>query len=417
MTMKVLLLNATDIDGGAARAAFRLHQGLQGIEVESQLLVQRKLGDSPGVITAQNQFEAELAKVKWRLDRLPMQIYPGRTQEAYSLAWFPERIGSKVAQINPELINLHWVGEGLVKIETIAKFNKPIVWTFHDMWAFTGGCHYASECQRYRESCGACPQLESHKPNDLSNWVWRRKQKSWKNLNLTIVTPSKWLAKCSQDSSLFQEVRVEVIPNGIDVKKYRPINRQTARELLDLPQDKQLVLFGAMRATTHKRKGFEQLQATLLQLCKSGWQDKLELVVFGASHGTLSKELGFNCHYLGKLGDELSLVLAYSAADVFVLPSLEDNLPNTIMESLACGTPCVAFKIGGMPDMIEHEQNGYLAEAYNIDDLAKGIAWVLENPERYQKLSQRAREKVVQEFTQEIQARRYLSLFSEMVKQ
>ncbi len=414
--MKVLLLNATDIEGGAARAAFRLHQGLQGIEVESQLLVQRKLSDSSKVMTLQNQLEAELAKVRWRLDRLPMQMYRGRTQEAYSLGWLPETIGSKVAQINPDLINLHWLGEGFVKIETIGQFNKPLVWTFHDMWAFTGGCHYASECQRYLESCGACPQLESHKPNDLSNWVWRRKQKAWTNLNLTVVSPSVWLANCIKSSALFKNVRLEVIPHGIDIKKYRPINRQTARELLQLPQDKQLVLFGAMRATSHKRKGFTQLQAALQELSKSGWQDKIELVVFGSSLPEKPPDLGFQQHYLGRLYDDLTLTLVYAAANVIVVPSIQEVFGQTASESMACGTPVVAFRGTGVEDIVSHQETGYLAEPYHIDDLAKGIAWVLENPERYQKLSQRAREKVEQEFTLEIQARRYLSLFSEMVK-
>ncbi|WP_346341579.1 glycosyltransferase family 4 protein [[Phormidium] sp. ETS-05] len=413
--MKVLLVNTTDIEGGAARAAFRLHQGLLGMQVDSKLLVQRKLSDDPRVIEPVKKLEQEVAKLRQTLDRLPMQVYPGRTKEAYSLGWLPDRVATKVQQLNPDVVNLHWVGEGFVNIATLQKLHQPIVWTFHDMWGFTGGCHYALECDRYETSCGACPQLQSSKPGDLSHWVWQRKRKAWENLNLTIVTPSKWLAKCTRESALFAKTRVEVIPNGIDVQKYRPLDRHTARSLLELPQDKQLVLFGAMRATTHKRKGFEPLQAALLQLSKSGWQDKIELVVFGASHGRLSEELGFKCHYLGKLGDELSLVLAYSAADVFVLPSLQDNLPNTIMESLACGTPCVAFDIGGMPDMIEHEQNGYLAAAYNIDDLAQGIAWVLENGSRHQKLSQRAREKVETEFTLEIQARRYLSVYGEMV--
>ena len=153
------------------------------------------------------------------------------------------------------------------------------------------------------------------------------------------------------------------------------------------------------------------MQPALQELSQAGWQDKLELMVVGASRPEKPPELGFKSHYLGTLTDDLTLALAYAAADVFIAPSLQDNLPNTVLEAISCGTPCVAFNIGGMPDMIEHEQNGYLAEPYQIDDLVRGIIWTLENEERYQKLSHRAREKAEQEFALEIQARRYLSLF------
>jgi glycosyltransferase involved in cell wall biosynthesis len=313
------------------------------------------------------------------------------------------------------VINLHWINAGYLQVETIAKFNKPLVWTLHDMWAFTGGCHYSQDCDRYTASCGACPQLHSSKDWDLSRWVWQRKAKAWRNLNLTIVTPSSWLAKCARSSSLFQEQRVEVIPYGLDTEKYKPLNRQVARELLNLPQDKQLVLFGALSATGDQRKGFHLLQPALQDLSKSGWQDRLELVIFGSSEPANPPELGFKAHYLGTLNDDISLALVYSAADVFVAPSVQDNLANTVLEAIACGTPCVAFNIGGMPDMIEHQKNGYLAQAYKTEDLAQGIAWVLENNERHGKLGARAREKAQQEFTLEIQARRYLSLFTEIL--
>jgi glycosyltransferase involved in cell wall biosynthesis len=181
-----------------------------------------------------------------------------------------------------------------------------------------------------------------------------------------------------------------------------------------LPQDKQLILFGSLKATGDKRKGFHLLQPALRDLSKSGWQDRLELVIFGASEPDNPPDFGLKAHYLGTFSDDLSLALVYSAADVFVLPSTQENLANTVMEAIACGTPCVAFNIGGMPDMIEHQKNGYLAQAYKNEDLAQGIAWVLENEERHQKLSHRACEKAQQEFTVEIQARRYLSIFTEI---
>jgi len=413
--IKVLLLNTSDIKGGAGRAAYRLHQGLQIISVDSQMLVQDKSSDSKTVIAPSTRLGESLARTRVAFDRLPLKFYPKRAQSTFSLQWLPDKAVPKIAQLEPDIINLHWIGEAFIRVETMSKFNRPLVWTLHDMWAFTGGCHYSQDCDRYTASCGTCPQLCSRENWDLSRWVWQRKSKDWKNLNLTIVTPSRWLGKCASSSSLFKNIRVEIIPNGLNVGTYKPLHRQAARELLKLPQDKKIILFGSLQATGDKRKGFHLLQPALQELSKSGWKDKLELVVFGSSKPEHPPELGFKAHYLGTFSDDLSLAIVYSAADVLVLPSTQENLANTVMEALACGTPCVAFDIGGMPDMIEHQKNGYLAQPYKIEDLAQGIAWVLENKERHQKLSYHAREKVEQEFTLEIQASRYVSIFSEIL--
>jgi glycosyltransferase involved in cell wall biosynthesis len=403
--MKPLIISTSDIQGGAARSAYRLHQGFKSINVESQMLVQTKYSDDSKVIgaSASSGIGNAVSGLKLTLDRLPLKLYSG-CSTSYSLPWLPEKIAAKVNQINPDL-----------NIETITQFNKPLIWTFHDMWAFTGGCHYNQECASYTSSCGACPQLHSYKEADLSRWIWHRKAKAWKNLNLTIVTPSRWLASCARASSLFKDRRIEVIPYGLDIQKYRPMNKEFAREILNLPQDKKLILFGSLQATSDKRKGFHLLQPALNELSALGWQEQLELVVFGASKSDKSTTFGFKSHYLGTLNDDLSLALAYSAADVFIAPSVQDNLPNTVMEAIACGTPSVAFDIGGMPDMIEHQRNGYLAQPFKIEDLAKGIAWVLENKQRHQKLSHRAREKTEQEFALEIQAKRYCSVFKSLV--
>ena len=414
--MNVLLLSTFDVKGGAARAAYRLHQGFKNIDHHSQMLVQTKHSDDRQVIgfSDTSGIGKAITGSRLSLNQLPLRFYPDHVS-FYSLQWLPDNIASKVIQLNPDVINIHWICNSYLQIETLAKLNKPLVWTLHDMWPFTGGCHYSGECDRYMASCGSCPLLGSSKNWDLSRWVWQRKAKAWKNLNLTIVSPSYWLAKCASSSYLFQDLPIKVIPNSIDTKKYRPINRQVARELLGLPQDKQLVLFGSIKATKDKRKGFQFLQPVLQKLSQSGWQDKLELVVFGASRSDNLPDFGLPSHYVGNLNDDLSLATVYSAADVFVLPSVQDNLPNTIMEAIACGTPCVAFNIGGIPDLIEHQKNGYLAQPFKTDDLAQGIAWVLEKEERHQKLSYRAREKAEQEFALQIQAGRYLSLFKEIM--
>jgi glycosyltransferase involved in cell wall biosynthesis len=412
--IKPLLINTNDINGGAARAAYRLHRGLQNIGVDSQMLVEDKQSDDYTVISPISKVSKGIGKLKPTLDILPLQLYPQRDRSTYSVQWLPDQLAAQVAQINPDVINLHWINGGYLKIETIAKFNKPIVWTLHDMWAFTGGCHYNGDCTNYTNSCGACPQLHSNKEKDLSRWIWQRKAKAWQNLNITIVTPSHWLAKCAASSSLLKDMRIEVIPNGLDTKQYKPIQKSVARSILGLPEDKQLILFGAMSATSDPRKGFNFLQSALQNLSQSGWRERAELVVLGASEPKNHLELGFKSHYLGRLNDDISLSLVYAAADVFIAPSVQDNLPSTVMESLACATPCVAFDIGGMCDMIEHQQNGYLAKPFDIEDLARGIAWVLEDEERLRKLGVNGLEKVGDNFTLAINSQNYLDLYEDL---
>lgn len=413
--MKVLLINASDCEGGAARAAQRLQHGLNRSHIDAQMLVQSRTGVGAKVIAPQTRVAQGIARSRISFDALPLKFYPKSQGHNFSVQWLPDRLAAQVTHLHPDVINLHWLGEGFVRVESLAQIQRPLVWTLHDMWPFTGGCHYAFGCDRYEQSCGQCPQLGSKREQDLSRWIWQRKHKAWQNVDLTVVAVSHWLADCARQSSLFGQRRIEVIPNGIDSDLYRPIDKQWARQVLRLPLDKTLILFGAVSATDDQRKGFHLLQPALQSLCQSGWRDRLELVVFGSERPTQPPELGTTIHYLGSLRDDLSLALAYAAADVFVLPSLEENLANTMMEALACGTPCVAFKIGGMPDLIEHELNGYLAKPYDIEDLAQGLAWIIGDSVRWQQLSQRSREKVMQEFTQQQQVDRYCRLFSTLV--
>ncbi|MFM5961135.1 MAG: glycosyltransferase, partial [Dolichospermum sp.] len=197
-----------------------------------QILVESKSSDDYTVIAPTSKLGKGIGKLKPTLDALPLQFYPQRDRSTYSVQWLPDNLAAQVAQINPDVINLHWINGGYLKIETIAKFKKPIVWTLHDMWAFTGGCHYNGDCMNYTNSCGACPQLHSNKEKYLSRWIWQRKAKAWQELNLTIVTPSHWLAKCAASSSLLKNLKIEVIPNGLDTKQYKPVEKSVARTIL-----------------------------------------------------------------------------------------------------------------------------------------------------------------------------------------
>jgi glycosyltransferase involved in cell wall biosynthesis len=303
---------------------------------------------------------------------------------------------------------------GFMKIETLKQFKKPIVWTLHDMWPFTGGCHYDEGCGRFQQSCGNCPILSSGREHDLSRDIWGRKKKFWSDVPFVAVTPSRWLADMARSSSLFKDKRIEVIPNGIDTDKYQPLDKRVAREAYGLPQDKHLVLFSAFSGTTDKRKGNQFLVPALRKMASTGWAEKTELVVIGEHAPLNPPELGMKVHYLGYLRDEVSKVLLNSAVDVTVAPSVQENLSNSVMESLACGTPVVAFKIGGMPDMIDHQRSGYLARPFEFDDLAVGITWVLENAERHRMLSQHARKTAVERYALKAVANLYLALYRDI---
>jgi glycosyltransferase involved in cell wall biosynthesis len=409
--MKVLNLSAFDLAGGAARAAYRIHQGLLGIDLDSQLVVQHKQSNDRTVMTAESKL---LAKLRSTGDAYPLNLYRHR-QQLFSPQWFPDNLLKSVDRFKPDIINLNWVCNGFVPVSALAKFKQPLVWTLQDMWAFTGGCHYTLGCDRYTGSCGNCPQLQSDREIDLSRAVWQRKATAWKNLNLNIVAPSQWMATCVKASSLFQNIQVEVIPFGLDTTVFKPIDSRLARELLNLPQDKQLILFGAIDATGDTRKGFHLLQTALKQLSQTGWSDRIELVIFGSSKPDRPLDLGFPIHYLGKLQDDLSLRVAYAAADVMIAPSIEEAFGQTASESLACGTPVVVFANTGLEDIVDRQQNGYVADYCDPEDLARGIAWVLEDSQRHQSLRHAARHKAEREYAMDVQAHRYLSLFHKIL--
>ncbi|MDJ1169591.1 glycosyltransferase family 4 protein [Roseofilum sp. BLCC_M154] len=412
--MKVTLLSRSDVGGGASVAVRRLYYALNDARIDATLLVGNKNREETVLVNDSKVGKARGLVTRF-LDNLPIKTYDKSSKSLFSVQWVPDEVSGKLKILKPDVVNLHWISQGFMQVETLAQLPYPLVWTSHDMWGFTGGCHYTEGCDRYLKSCGQCPQLNSSKDNDLSRWIWQRKAKAWCNLPLTIVTPSHWLADCARNSSLFANKRIEVIPNGLNTKIYKPMNRRAARERLNLPADKHLVLFGALNPTSDPRKGFQYLEPALKSLSQSDWKDKIELVIFGASRPEQEPELGFKIHYLGQFKDDVALSLIYASVDLFVAPSVQDNLPNTIMESMACGTPVVAFKIGGIPDMIEHENNGYLAQPFESEDLAQGMGWILQDQERYNELCDRARRKVEQEFTLEIQAKNYLDLFTELI--
>ena len=413
--MKSLLINTSDISGGAARAAYRIHKGLQGMGIDSKMLVQTKLSDDKTVMDPGNKLKKGLALLRPTFDSAFKNLFSGGSKTIFSPAWLPfSNIHSQIKSIAPDIVHLHWICGGMLRIEELKRIKKPIIWTFHDMWAFTGGCYYNAGCEQFQQDCGDCPQLNISSKNDLSWSILRRKKKAWAGLDITIVTPSNWLAKCAKNSSLFGGHRVEVIHNGLDLNLFKPINKTTARKIWDLPINKKLILFGAMDATSDYRKGFDLLYKGLKQLAAK-WSNKAELVVFGASEPENPPDFALPVHYLGLLHDDVSLALLYSATDVMVVPSRQDNLSNTVVEPLSCGTPVVAYDVGGMPDIIDHKLNGYLAKPFDTSDLAAGINCVLSDENRHKELCIKAREKAMNCFDIKKVAGQYAELYREVL--
>lgn len=414
--MKILHLSTNDAIGGAARAAFRLHRGLVGCGVHSSMLVQTKYSNDPLVSGSDTQIGRLVSIFKYLVDSTPAIVNRCGRGATFSPAILPDRILRYATRVAPDIVHLHWISGGFMRIETITDLDRPIVWTLHDMWPFTGGCHYDGECCRYTGSCGYCPELKSVANDDLSWRIWQRKVKAWRGVPMTIITPSRWMARCAASSSLFSEADIRVIPNGIDTSLFQPGDRSMARKTLGLPLDQRLILFGAMSPTSDPRKGFQHLLPAIRDLANNGWGENTELLVYGGGSSKEMPDFGMKAHYMGSVNDDTTLSLLNVAADVVVAPSVQENLSNTVMESMACGTPVVAFKIGGMVDMIDHCESGWLTHPFNHKDLARGIAYVIENDRRRERMGMHARKKIVREYAENIVARQHINLYEELLK-
>jgi glycosyltransferase involved in cell wall biosynthesis len=329
----------------------------------------------------------------------------------HSLNWFSGDVVSWINASNYDVVNLHWVSGTALSVEDIGRIDKPLCWTMHDMWPFSGAEHYddLQSPGRYKQAYAAANRPRGYSGPDLDAWVWRRKRKAWSNKHFQLISPSRWLAACAKESALFARQSCAVIPNCVDTDIFKLLDRTLARQVFNLEQDKRYVLFGAMNSVNDKRKGFQALQEALHRLSlEPGVAGKVELLVFGSQAPQSPPDFGLPVHYLGTLHDDISLALLYNAADVFVAPSLQDNLPNTLVESQACGTPCVAFDIGGMPDLIDHGVTGYLARPDNAEDLAKQIFNVLfsQNVPR-----ENMRQKAMRTYSEAVVAAQYENLY------
>ncbi|HXZ36303.1 MAG TPA: glycosyltransferase family 4 protein [Thermodesulfobacteriota bacterium] len=422
--MKILQVSTYDLQGGAAIAAYRLHRGLRAMGEDCRMLVRHKSSADETVlrVLSQDQPVPEDEDFFLRTVIQSQHIDSHRTEISNTLFTLPypgdDLAGSTLFR-EADLVNLHWVAgyQSPITVQKLWQQGEPVVWTLHDQWAFTGGCHYSAGCLKYRSDCLSCPQLADD-PWDVPAAVLRDKLTLWARANLTIVTPSRWLAACARESALFRELRIEVIPNSLDTEFFTPFPKEDAKRDLGLPPDAATLLFGAEEGS-EKRKGFRELLAAMHHALAMPEfrslleRERLKILCFGHPDPTLRDE-GLPVVALGYLESPERIRTAYSAADQFILPSLEDNLPNTMLEALSCGTPVVAFAAGGIPEVVFDGVNGRLAPVGDSQELARSISSLIFRPEESKSMGRNGRRLMVEEYSPPIQARRYKRLYQDL---
>ncbi|MCD8186490.1 MAG: glycosyltransferase family 4 protein [Rikenellaceae bacterium] len=402
--MKVVMINTSDRQGGAAVAASRLREALKETGIEVTLIVRDRTTRDPGVIGLDSTLRRRLLnQLRFLWERWVILLNNGFSRKKLFMVSLADT-GIDLSRMAPvrqaDIIHLHWINQGMLSLNDIRKLSalgKPVVWTLHDMWPVTGICHHAWGCDRYRSGCGACPFLNSDRSVDLSARIFRKKKTLYRYAPIHLVPVSRWLREKCRESALSRELPAAVIPNPIDTEFFSPGDRQDSRREAGLPVGKKILLLGAARIDDPV-KGFSCLKAALKAL-EPEYREEVLLVLFGGvkNQAAALEDLPVAWQWHGKISDPEILRTLYRSADFFLAPSLEDNLPNTVMESLSCGTPVIGFQTGGIPEMVEHLQNGFLARRGNTQELARGLRWGLTEASQA-KLSVRAREVVLSRF-------------------
>ncbi|MFA6531926.1 MAG: glycosyltransferase [Patescibacteria group bacterium] len=404
---------------GGAIAVNRLHEALIQNHANSKVLVENRVSSydpsivqvTPPKVSYTKQAYAWLRNLR---DQGSLASPNDSTVSLFSPNLRPNYIARHINNTDCDLVHVHFARDNFLPIYEVSRIKKPIVWTLHNCWPFTGGCQIQWNCKRYQKDCGKCPLLKSSDEKDLSYKVLGSKKRYWSDLNMTLIAPSRWIYDAAKRSSLFCNKRIELIPNGLDTSLFRPIDKKTARSVLGLPKNKAIILFGAENSTGQPHKGFSHLVQALNSKRLKPKSKQTELVVFGSSDPKEKRLFQFRQHYLGTIREQRFMALLYNAADVFVAPYLVDNLPSTVIESISCGTPVASFNSGGLNDIIDHKKNGFLAKPHDSDDLAEGIDWILDHIASNH-LSKNAREKAIEVFDQNIVAQKHISLYQDII--
>lgn len=387
--MKIVHVCVNDKRGGAAIAAYRHCEAMRFAGIDAVMYVANKQRQSSCSFVERRK----ISKIKFLFCSAFHSALIQRfcTWGTFSFSFGGYRVSkSKILQ-EADVIYLHWVAGGILstaEIGRIFRLGKKVVWYLHDMNPITGGCHHSMDCIQYEDGCHKCPFLKHFVGLDLAAIQFRKRLKNWHPCqNVEIVTPSTWLAKCARNSKIWTGHKISVFPNVIDTHKFKPLDKAVAKRLFNVDEKKSTILFGA-DAINSVYKGWEYLRKAINLLNT----EKYEVIIFGEENEAIKEGINVHCVFTGYLSDEIALIMAYNAADVFVSSSLADNYPNVILEAMSCGTPCVGFKIGGIPDLIRHEETGLLAEARSAEGLAACIEKLFASQDYYQKLSQNARD-------------------------
>ena len=418
--MKVLLVNTSERTGGAAVACKRLMEALGKQGIDARMLVRDKQSDLPEVTGLGLGRWSLLWKFVWeRIVIWKANHFKKNNLFSVDIANTGTDITKYPAFQEADIIHLHWINQGMLSLKNLERIfssGKPVVWTMHDLWPATGICHHPRECDHYETHCHNCPLLLYHgSKHDLSYRTFEKKLKLMQGKQVTFVACSQWLQGMAKKSALLQGQHIHSIPNPLNLDIFKPKDRQGARQRLSLPTDKKLLLFGAVKATD-KRKGIDYLIKACKTLVKQNpaLKEQIGIVSFGMMSEGLRRVLPFEVYPQGYVTDDDTLTDIYSAVYAYVTPSLEENLPNTIMEAMACGTPCVGFNVGGIPEMIDHQVNGYVADYKSADDLAKGMLWIL-NHKNIPELRQQAVQKVQRCYEEGVVVQQFIQLYQNLL--
>jgi len=408
--VKVYAVNRSDTIGGAARAAYRIHQAVRQSGIDSHMLVDKTASGDASVHSPSGRLARAGAIFRPFVGGLFTRALSSG-DFLHSSALIPSGWSKYINSSAADLVHLHWVNEEMLSVGDVRRIDKPLVWTLHDMWGFCGAEHYTTGF-RWRDGYRPNNRPECEHGFDLNRWVWQKKIRSWRE-PMHIVAPSHWLADCARQSVLMGDWPISVVPNPLDTEVWVPVEKRLARGLLTLPQDVPLLLFGAIGGFQNQLKGAALLREALR--CLHGQIQDLHLVVFGQQTPHAQEDLGFPVHFLGHLFDDLSLRVLYSAADVLVIPSRLEAFGQTASEANACGTPAIGFDNSGVTEIITHEHNGYLAKAFEPEDLAAGIVWLLGDDQRRLMLGSAARKDAVRRFSYPVVARQYLDVYDQAI--
>ncbi|MEO1434549.1 MAG: glycosyltransferase family 4 protein [Bacteroidota bacterium] len=419
--MKIAFISTYARNGGAALSAWRTAEALRSQGTKVTTVVREEKTNIPQVESAYQGMSRYLAYGKEAYERLQF----ARRESSKDIRFyysFPH-IGTNIHQLKSiqeaDVLHLHWIHKAFLSLRGLKKLHqlgKPIIWQLHDMWAFTGGCHYSSHCRNFEQACGNCWYLKQPRDHDLSHRFWKDKSKAYAQMDFHFVTSSEWLAREALQSSLLRNRPVQAIPTPIDTDLFKPMNQPQILKGLQLDPNRKQLLFVAMNIA-EKRKGFTYLKKALILLKEKYPKvaEQIDLLVMGKAQESAYQDLPYPVKYLGRLSDPQKIAEAYNAADLYLMPSLEDNLPNTILETLACGTPVVAFETGGIPEMVTHEQQGFIAPKRDAEALAHGIHWFLSDPERELQVAESARQKALKQYSYPAIAQQYLNLYQSLL--